>query len=321
MSEELLVIKNLKTNFFTEEGIVRAVDDISLRVFAKETLGLIGESGSGKSATALSVMQLVPRPGRIVGGKILFKGENLLGKSQDAMRQIRGKGISMIFQDPMASLNPVFSVGDQICEAISVHQKMTKAQRRTLAIDLLKKVGIYDPEGRLSNYPHQLSSGMGQRVMIAIALSCNPSLIIADEPTSSLDVTIQAQVLDLMRDLKRTMGTSLLLITHDLGVVAEMCDTVAVMYAGEILEYSDVYTLFSRHAHPYTTALLDSIPSAASKRERLQEIPGNVPDMIDPPSGCRFHPRCMYTMEICKKSKPQLAEICHNHYVACFLVG
>jgi len=315
-----LEVQNLRTYFFTEEGVVRAVDGVSLDLRRGETLGLVGESGCGKSVTSLSIMRLIPDPpGKIVGGKIIYKGENLLEKDEEYMRHIRGNEIAMIFQDPMTSLNPVFRVGDQIAEAIQLHQGVGRKEALRRAVEMMKLVRIPLAEQRAREYPHQFSGGMRQRIMIAMALSCNPEILIADEPSTALDVTIQAQILEIMKTLQRERGMSILLITHDLGVIAEMSDRVAVMYAGVIVEYADVKSLFKQPLHPYTRGLLTSIPSLATRSKRLNVIEGTVPSLIDPPPGCRFHPRCPRAMPICSREKPELKEVGENHSVACFL--
>ncbi len=317
----LLEIKNLKTHFFTHEGTVKAVDGVSFKINQGETLGIVGESGSGKSVTALSVMKLIPHPpGKIVEGEIYFEGKDLLKLDDKEIRKIRGKKISMIFQEPMTSLDPVFTIGHEIGEAIQLHQGLNKKEARKKSIEILKIVGIPDVEKRIDNYPHELSGGMRQRVMIAMALSCNPTLLIADEPTTALDVTIQAQILRLINDLKDKFGASVMLITHDLGVIAEMCDNVAVMYAGHIVEYTDVYTLFSNPLHPYTKGLSKSIPRMNVEAEHLDAIPGIVPNLLDLPSGCPFHPRCDFCSERCVEEMPELIEIENSHLVKCHLV-
>jgi oligopeptide/dipeptide ABC transporter ATP-binding protein len=286
-----------------------------------ETVGLVGESGSGKSVTALSIMQLIPRPpGKIVSGQILFREEDLLKKSEEEMRQIRGEEISMIFQDPMTSLNPVLTIQDQIAETIKLHQRVKESEVTDRVVEILEMVGIPDAPARLKNYPHQFSGGMRQRVMIAIGLSCHPELLIADEPTTSLDVTVQAQILELMKELKNKTGMSILLITHDLGVIAEMSDRVAVMYAGRIMEYSDVTSIFEGPQSPYTQALLESIPRLDISRNRLIVIPGMIPNLVDPPKGCRFHPRCKYAQDVCRKQEPKFREIKPRHFAACLLL-
>ena len=319
----LLEVKNLKTYFYTEDGVVRAVDGVSFEVYPGEVLGLVGESGCGKSVTSLSIMRLISKPGRIDAGEILLDGENLLTIPEDEMIKVRGNRISMIFQQPQTALNPVFKVGDQLAEVLNVHQDLGKEAGWNRAVNLLKMVGVPDPERRAHAFPHELSGGMAQRVMIAMALACVPELLIADEPTTALDVTIQAQILDLMRDLRREMGTSVILITHDLGVVAEMAERVAVMYAGEIVEQTDVYTLFDQPLHPYTQGLIGSIPILGEIKERLDVIPGSVPNLINLPVGCRFAPRCQarfkYGLSICTEVKPDLEEIKPGHLVRCWL--
>ncbi|MBA2720071.1 MAG: ABC transporter ATP-binding protein, partial [Chloroflexi bacterium] len=288
----LLQVKDLRTSFYTRDGAVRAVDGIDFHVDRGEIMGLVGESGCGKSVTSLSIMGLVGRPGKVEAGEVLFDGRDLLKIRPDEMRKLRGDRISMIFQQPQSSLNPVWDVGRQIGEVLEIHRGMKRGPARQRALELLRMVGIPDPERRLKAYPHEMSGGMAQRVMIAMALACEPELLIADEPTTALDVTIQAQILDLMRNLREQTGTAIILITHDLGVVAEMCDRVAVMYAGEIVEQTDVNTLFRLPRHPYTRGLIGSIPVVGDIREELSVIPGNVPNLIDVPKGCRFAPRC-----------------------------
>lgn len=319
MGERLLEVQNLKTYFYTEDGVVPAVDGVSFTLDKGETLGIVGESGCGKSVTSLSIMRLIPNPpGKIIDGKIIFEGENLLEKSEAQMRRIRGNDISMIFQEPMTSLNPVFTIGNQIMEAIILHQKLNKQAAREKAIEMLRLVGIPSPEKRVDEYPHQLSGGMRQRVMIAMALSCNPKLLIADEPTTALDVTIQAQILDLMRNLRNELGTSIMLITHDLGVIAELVEKVVVMYAGKIVERADVRSLFADPLHPYTLGLLGSIPKMTEKQTRLQAIEGVVPNPAFMPKGCRFHPRCKFTRDICKVEEPELIQLKPGHETACW---
>jgi oligopeptide/dipeptide ABC transporter ATP-binding protein len=322
-SKPLLEVKNLKTYFYTEDGVVRAVDGVSFEVYPGEVLGLVGESGCGKSVTSLSIMRLISKPGRIDAGEILLDGENLLTMPEDEMMKVRGNRISMIFQQPQTALNPVFKVGDQLAEVLNVHQDLGKDAGWQRAVALLKMVGVPDPERRAEAYPHELSGGMAQRVMIAMALACVPELLIADEPTTALDVTIQAQILDLMRDLRREMGTSVILITHDLGVVAEMAERVAVMYAGEIVEQTDVYSLFDQPMHPYTQGLIGSIPVLGQIKERLDVIPGSVPNLVNLPKGCRFAPRCQarfkYGLNICTEIEPELEEIKPGHLVRCWL--
>lgn len=319
MGQELLRVRNLKTYFYTDDGVVPAVDGVDFSIDKGKTLGVVGESGCGKSVTSLSIMGLIQKPaGKIVDGEILFEGENLVAKSEAAMRKIRGNHISMIFQEPMTSLNPVFSVGDQIVEAIMLHQGLSKTDARAKAIDMLKKVGIPSPESRIDDYPHQMSGGMRQRVMIAMALSCNPKLLIADEPTTALDVTIQAQILDLMRKLRDELGTSIMLITHDLGVVAELVDSVVVMYAGKIVESASVRDMFKSAQHPYTEGLLGSVPKLNQLQDRLQVIEGVVPHPAFMPKGCRFNPRCAYAKDICREKEPELISVNEAHQVRCW---
>nr|BAL52537.1 peptide/nickel transport system ATP-binding protein [uncultured Chloroflexota bacterium] len=323
MDTPLLRIHNLKTYFFTEDGIVKAVDGVDLEVYPGEVLGLVGESGCGKSVTSLSIMRLIAPPGRIIEGEIWFDGRNLLELSEKEMIAIRGNRISMIFQQPQTALNPVFRVGDQIAEVLQVHQNMDSRTGWQRAIELLRMVGIPDAERRAQSYPHELSGGMAQRVMIAMALACQPALLIADEPTTALDVTIQAQILDLMRNLRRQTNAAIILITHDLGVVAEMAERIAVMYAGQVVEQAGVNAIFENPLHPYTRGLLESIPILGEFKERLAAIPGNVPNLIHLPPGCRFAPRCQarqqYGLEICDQQMPSLEEISPGHQVRCWL--
>jgi peptide/nickel transport system ATP-binding protein/oligopeptide transport system ATP-binding protein len=308
--DELLRIKNLKTHFFTQEGVVRAVDGVSFSIRKGETLGLVGESGCGKSVTALSILRLIPDPpGKIVDGEIHFEGRNLLELGENEIRDIRGRKISMIFQEPMTSLDPVFTIGHEIMETIRLHHCLDREGSREEAVRMLKTVGMPDAEKRIRNYPHELSGGMRQRAMIAMALSCNPSLLIADEPTTALDVTIQAQILQLINELKEEFGTAVMLITHDLGVISQMCDNVAVMYAGYIVEYSDCETLFEEPLHPYTRGLKKSIPRLDADVERLEMIEGLVPSLLDVPPGCPFHPRCKYRFEPCDREMPELGPV------------
>jgi len=376
-SEILLQVKNLKTYFYTEEGIVKAVDGVSFDIYEDEVLGLVGETGCGKSVTALSILQLVRAPGKIIDGNVIFKSQDLLKLKEVDMRSRRGRDITMIFQDPLNSLNPVFTVGKQVSEVFYLHQKTDmkkeldrrllernnkKEERKSLKLRLkdetnrlsdgekdeiiqkiedlkaqithipnlkdvgldrseriIQEVGIPDARGILKRYPHELSGGMRQRVMIAMGLSCNPALLIADEPTTALDVTIQAQILDLMKGLKKRFNTSILIITHDLGIIAELCDRIAVMYSGNIVEYATAVDLFKNPRHPYTKGLIGAIPSIEKKNQKLQTIRGMVPNLIFPPSGCRFHPRCDFRMEICDKVKPPLTEIASRYQVACHL--
>jgi len=377
ISENLLEIKNLKTNFYTEEGIVKAVDGLSLDMGRDEILGLVGETGCGKSVTALSILRLVREPGKIIEGTIIFNGVNLLSLTEGQMREYRGKDITMIFQDPLNSLNPILQVGRQIAEVFLLHQeeelkeilekrrldrdkekqvikdleeelkikktRLTKEEERELKAkiknlkerrskkpflkniawekseNIIKEVGIADAKGILKRYPHELSGGMRQRVMISMALSCNPKLLIADEPTTALDVTIQAQILDLMKILKKKFKTAILMITHDLGIIAELCERVAVMYSGNIVELASAENLFKNPRHPYTKGLIGSIPSLEKRDQELLTIRGMVPNLIYPPSGCRFHPRCDYRLETCDKVRPNRIEVGDKHFVACHL--
>jgi oligopeptide/dipeptide ABC transporter ATP-binding protein len=319
--KELLRVCNLKTYFYTHEGIVKAVDDVNFSVKQGETLGIVGESGSGKSVTALSIMRLIPQPpGKIVSGEIIFKGKNLCTLSEKEMRKIRGRKISMIFQEPMTSLDPVFTVGHEIVETILLHQQVTKKEAGERAVRMLEVVGIPDAQKRMKNYPHELSGGMRQRIMIAMALSCNPALLIADEPTTALDVTIQAQILRLINDLKKKFDTAVIIITHDLGVISEMCDDVAVMYAGHIVEYTDIYTLFEKPMHPYTKGLNKSIPRMDKDTQKLETIKGIVPNLLYLPPGCPFNSRCDYAFVRCFKEMPELIEVEPHHLVKCHLM-
>ena len=316
MPQRLLSINDLRTHFFTLTGVVKAVDGVSFSIDKGETLGLVGESGSGKTVTALSIMRLIPRPGKIVSGSAEFEGiGNLVSKTESEMRRIRGKNIAMSFQDPMTYLNPVLKVGDQIAETICLHQNMSTREAKEEAIDSMRLVGIPSPEARAKEYPHQMSGGMRQRIMLAMALSCQPELLIADEPTTALDVIIQDEILSLMKDLK--LNNSLLIITHDLGVVAELSDRVAIMYAGHLMENAHTRILFKRPRNPYTQALLESIPRVDWGKRRLRAIQGSIPDMISPPSGCRFHPRCSYVEAVCRDEVPRLQEVEPGHWTAC----
>ena len=321
--ENILEVKGLKTQFFTESGAVKAVDDISIEVRRGEVLGLVGESGCGKSVTSLSIMRLISQPGRIVAGEIVFDDENLLELSEKRMMDIRGNRISMIFQQPQSSLNPVFRIGNQLAEVIILHQDVNKQEANQRVIELLRMVGIPEPEARANSFPHELSGGMAQRVMIAMALACVPELLIADEPTTALDVTIQAQILDLMRNLRSQMETSIILITHDLGVVAEMCDRVNVMYAGRIVEEADIVELFKNPKHPYTAALIGSTPVLGETDKELTTIPGSVPNLINLPPGCKFAPRCQARidndLERCTDEEPDLKEVAADHWARCWL--
>ncbi|HLR21823.1 MAG TPA: ABC transporter ATP-binding protein [Tissierellaceae bacterium] len=317
MSDNILEIKDLVVHYITDEGIVEAVNDFNLELKKRETLGIVGETGAGKTTTALSILRLVPDPpGKIMQGEIFYEGKNLLEASSEEMRQIRGNKISMIFQDPMTSLNPVMTVGEQIAEGIRIHQNLEPKEAMKEAREMLNFVGI--PRERANDFPHQFSGGMKQRVVIAIALSCNPSLLIADEPTTALDVTIQAQVLELMKELKEEFHTSMIMITHDLGVVAETCDKVAVMYAGEVIEYATLRQLFEEPKHPYTRGLFGSIPNLEEDIDRLNPIKGLMPDPTDLPSGCKFHTRCPHAEEICTKQEP-LVTIKDEHQVKCLI--
>lgn len=318
--EYLLEVKNLRTHFFTEDGVVPAVDGVDFELKPGETLGIVGESGCGKSVTSISVLGLVPNPpGKIIDGEILFEGRDLVKLPESEMQKIRGNDIAMIFQEPMTSLNPVFTIGRQITEAIMLHQKVDKKGARERCIEMLKLVGIPRAEEALDEYPHQFSGGMRQRAMIAMALSCNPKLLIADEPTTALDVTIQAQIIELMRDLKEKLNTAIMLITHDLGVVAEMADHVIVMYAGRVVEEADVIDLFKDPKHPYTVGLMKSKPTLEGNARRLDVIPGAVPNPLSMPPGCAFNPRCPHAMDICREKMPNLINIEGNRKVRCWL--
>jgi oligopeptide/dipeptide ABC transporter ATP-binding protein len=322
-NQPLLEVCNLKTHFFTEDGVVKAVDGVDFKVFPGEVLGLVGESGCGKSVTSLSIMRLISQPGKIVAGEIVFDGQNLLKMSEDEMTHIRGNRISMIFQQPQSALNPVFKAGDQIAEVLKIHQFMDTKIASSRAVELLQMVGIPEPERRAESYPHELSGGMAQRVMIAMALACVPELLIADEPTTALDVTIQAQILDLMLGLRSKVGASVILITHDLGVISELAERVAVMYAGRIVEQADVRTMFASPLHPYTNGLIGSIPVLGRIKDKLDVIPGSVPNLVDLPAGCRFAPRCRarieHQLKACLESEPDLIEVAVGHTVRCWL--
>ena len=319
----LLEVRNLKTYFYTEDGVVHAVDGVDFYVNSGEVLGIVGESGCGKSVTSLSIMRLISAPGKIEAGEIFFEGKDLVKATEEEMMKIRGNRVSMIFQQPQSALNPVFRAGDQISEVLNIHQDFGKEAGQKRAVELLKLVGIPEPESRAQSFPHELSGGMAQRVMIAMALACVPDLLIADEPTTALDVTIQAQILDLMRDMRTQLGSAMILITHDLGVIAEMADRVAVMYAGEIVEQSPVASLFDEPLHPYTKGLIGSIPVLGEVRERLDVIPGSVPNLVNLPTGCRFAPRCMarveHNLSICADKRPELVEVYEGHKVRCWL--
>lgn len=319
MEDLLLQVKGLKTYFYTDDGVAKAVDGVSFDLRKGETIGIVGESGSGKSVTSLSVIRLIASPpGKIVDGEIIYKGKDILKVSDDDIRSIRGNEISMIFQEPMTSLNPVFTVGNQINEVLMLHQGMNKKEATVKSIEMLKLVGIPSPEQRVNEYPHQLSGGMRQRVMIAMALACNPSLLIADEPTTALDVTIEAQILELMKELKDKLGTSIMLITHDLGVVAEVADTVLVMYAGEVVEYSEVNNLFKKPLHPYTEGLMGSMPDIEIEVDKLETIEGIVPSLYNMPTGCYFSPRCRYAKDICKTKHPDMITV-NDRQVRCHM--
>lgn len=320
--ETLLAIKNLRLNFFTKSGTLTALDNIDLQLYKGESLGLAGETGCGKSVTALSIMRLIPvPPGKVVQGEILFEGNDLLRISETDMRKIRGGTISMIFQEPSTSLNPVFKVGDQIMEAVQLHQKVNKKAAMEKGMGMLEKVGMPDPKDIMNRYPHELSGGMQQRIMIAMALSSNPKLLIADEPTTALDVTTQAQILDLIKDLKKDIISSMLLITHDLGIIAEICDRVAVMYTGDIVEFAGVKTIFKEPLHPYTRGLLKAIPEINGSKEELGFISGTIPNLMNLPQGCKFNPRCPNRMEICLERRPRMKEVRESHLVTCHLYG
>ncbi len=321
MSEKLLEIKDLHTFFYTDAGVVKAVNGVSFEVNKGQTIGIVGESGCGKSVMSLSIMRLIQEPGKIVEGQVFFNGQDLVKLSQSEMRKINGDRISMIFQEPMTSLNPVFTVGNQIAESLILHEKLTKKQAREKAIEMISTVGISRAEGIYDSYPHELSGGMRQRIMIAMALSCNPELLIADEPTTALDVTIQAQILDLLKEIKKKFGTSIMLITHDLGVVAEMADYVIVMYAGRIIEQGHVTDIYLNPMHPYTIGLLKSKPSITTVSDRLYTIPGQVPNLINLPEICYFSDRCKMCKDVCKQGFPKLIDMGNDHFVACTLFG
>jgi peptide/nickel transport system ATP-binding protein/oligopeptide transport system ATP-binding protein len=315
----LLEVKDLRTYFYTQEGTVKAVDGTSYVVEEGETLGLVGESGCGKSVSALSILRLIPQPpGKIVSGEIIFQGRDILKLDEDEIRKIRGNDIAMVFQEPMTSLNPVYTCGEQIMEAIVLHEGVDRAAARARAIEMLQLVGIPSPEQRVDEYPHQMSGGMRQRVMIAMALACRPAILIADEPTTALDVTIQAQILDLLKRLQQELGMAVLLITHDLGVVAETADRVAVMYAGQVVEYCDAVAAFKRTLHPYTAGLLASLPKLGDRTATLRVIPGNVPNPARFPSGCRFHPRCPVAQERCRNEVPPILTFDGTHQTRCW---
>jgi peptide/nickel transport system ATP-binding protein len=320
-AQPLLELRDLKTHFFTDRGTSRAVDGVSYQIAPGTTLGLVGESGCGKSVSALSILRLIPSPpGRIVGGTIMFNGRDLLRLSEEEIRQVRGNEISMIFQEPMTSLNPVFTLGNQIMEALRVHHSVGEREARDRAVDMLRRVKIPYAETLLDQYPHQISGGMRQRVMIAMALICRPKLLIADEPTTALDVTIQAQILELLRELQQEFGMSILMITHDLGIVSDLADAVAVMYAGQVVEYASTNDLFTSPKHPYTLGLFQSRPQLGKKKARLDVIPGTVPSPLQFPPGCRFHPRCGFVVEDCRRTDVQLLEVAERHDSRCLRV-
>jgi peptide/nickel transport system ATP-binding protein len=316
MTSTLLEITDLRTYFFTEAGVVKAVDGISVNVKGGETIGLVGESGSGKSVTAQSALRIVPRPGKIVDGSIRFEGEDLLAKSEEEMRKFRGPKMAVVFQDPTTSLNPVYTIEKQLTDILILHRDLTREDARKSALSLLERVKISEPEKRLRAYPHELSGGMKQRIAIARALSCEPRLLFADEPSTNLDVTIQAQVLDLLKQLQKELGMAMVMITHDMGIIADMTERVTVLYAGKVMEVADTKSIFTDPKHPYTEALLKAVPSVAQTRT-LEVIPGNIPNLIEPPSGCVFHPRCKYAKDICMKEVPPLEKTAEGHYVAC----
>ena len=317
----LLRIKDLKTHFYTYEGVVKALDRINLEVQKGDFIGIAGETGCGKSVTALSILRLIEEPGRIVSGEVYFKGEDLLKKTEKQLKKIRGKEISMIFQYPRASLNPVFTIGEQMTQVLKFKEKSNKKETKKRIIEMLNLVSLPDPEDILNNYPHELSGGMCQRVMVAMALLCDPDLLIADEPTTALDVTIEAQFLNILKDLQRKRNISMILITHNLDIVAETCSKIAIMYAGTIVERGDISKIYNNPSHPYTSFLLKCIPKIDKKQEKLSVIKGSLPNLVHPPSGCRFHPRCPEKMEICDKKKPKETTIEKDHKISCFLYG
>ena len=317
MSEDILRVEGLKTYFFTEAGVVKAVDGVSFNVRNGESLGIVGESGSGKTVMSLSVLRIVPKPGKVTEGSIVYKGKELLEMSEDEMRTLRGKELAMIFQDPNSSLNPVYSIETQLRDILLAHQKLSREECKDRIVELLRLVGLPDPEKRMQEYPHQFSGGMKQRVAIARALALQPKLLFADEPTTALDVTIQAQVLDLLLDLKNRMGMTLVMITHDMGIIAKMTSRVMVLYAGRVCEVAPTEELFENPKHPYTEALLVAVPRLDIRKE-LKVIPGNIPNLIEPPVGCRFHPRCRYATERCSREEPTKVDVGPDHYVYCW---
>jgi len=319
--DELLEIRDLAVRFYTYQGVVHAVDIERFAMYTRESVGLVGETGCGKTVTSLAILGLIPPTGRVESGEIIFKGEDLLKKSKDEMRQIVGKQISMIFQNPVSSLNPVFTIGNQVTSVIRLHQNVGKAEAEKKAIEMFELVRLPDPKKIMKSYPHELSGGMCQRAMIAMALSCNPDLLIGDEPTTALDVTIQAQILKLMSELKEEISTSILLITHDLSVVAQTCDRAAVMYAGNLVEAGTIQAIFKDPKHPYTEGLLEAIPKLGSREKRLRGIEGAVPSLLNPPKGCRFHPRCEKATRACREMNPRQIEVETGHYVSCLLYG
>lgn len=321
LNASLLEIQELRTYYYVTSGTIKAVDGVSLNFKKSIAYGLVGESGCGKSTIAFSILRLVPSPGRIVGGRILYKNKDLLNLNENEMRNIRGREISIVFQDPMTFLNPIMKIGDQIAEVIKLHQNVEKEDVDEMVIETLRRVRMPSPSSITESYPHQLSGGMRQRVIVAIATSCNPSLIILDEPTTALDVTIQAQILELIKNMIDELKMSVLLITHNLGIISEICDEVYIMYAGKIVEYGDIFNLFEESLHPYTAGLLESVISIDEFKKEIVSIPGNVPDLSNPPSGCKFHPRCKHAMPVCQKKEPPSMDMGSNHKVYCWLYG
>lgn len=317
MVDPLLEVKGLVTHFFTESGVVQALEGIDLTVYPKESVGVVGESGCGKTQTAYSILRILAQNGQIMDGQVLYKGQDLIQLSEAEMRKVRGKEIAMIFQDPMTSLNPVLKISDQMIEVIGMHRDVSNEEAKEIAIEALAAVGVSDAANRIDEYPHKFSGGMRQRILIARALALRPSLLIADEPTTALDVTIQAQVLEIIKDMKEKYNLALMLITHNLGVVAELTDRVHIFYGGRVAEVATTYNIFTQPMHPYTIALLESIPSLDVEKGRLATIPGSVPQLINPPTGCRFHPRCKYAKDICSKDVPNVEEKTPGRYVSC----